>query len=273
MNIHMAQGFDNRTFLDRSGFGLGQKMLDRLRRQGDLHFVCKIGDLTLGYCYIRKNACSSFKRMFLDMAPAVFDPRSGERRIDFMIRHHMMRSADAPTCDRIVFVYRDPVERIVSLFKNKFIMRDGHEDLFRSYADVMNEDPDKASFRRFVMDYLRSDFRSLDPHVLPQAWHLKRFRYTDAVPIDALHARMGLILGDMLANQYFAKPVNATASSKAALLGAVDFSAKDLARIFSEEHVMPRDVDLLDAALRTRLMTLYAVDVAMIRSIEARAAG
>jgi len=65
-----------------------------------------------------------------------FDPLKWPRPIDFMIEHHLMRSSDAAKCDRIVFVYRDPVKRLVSLFKNKFIMKDGHEDLFRRYESM-----------------------------------------------------------------------------------------------------------------------------------------
>lgn len=267
MKIHNSSGFDNRTILDRNGFGAGQKMIDRLSQHGDVHFICDVGKIRLGYCYIRKNACSSFKRMFLDMCKAEFDPASGDRRIDFMIRHQMMRSADAARCDRIVFVYRDPVERIVSLFKNKFIMRDGYEDLFQSYAASVGEDPNRASFRRFVQEYLRRDLRGLDPHVLPQAYHLKRFRYTDAIPIQDLHQRMAAILGEELAGTYFKRPVNATSSAKIELHGAMDTPAEVLAERFSAQNTMPRDEDLLDQNLKASLREIYAADAAMIADI------
>lgn len=263
--------FDNRTVLDRVGLGPGQRLIDRVKGQGALHVICEVGDMTLGYCYIRKNACSSFKRLFLDMGPEDLDPEDWSRPIDFMMSNQMMRSADAPDCDRIVFVYRDPVERIVSLFKNKFIMRDGHEDLFRGYEELAGEAPEKTTFRRFVGTYLRPDLRQLDLHVLPQAWHLKRFQYTDAIPIGDLHARMTGILGSELADRYFARPVNATGHGKTIPVeGAMDIPADDLAATFVQEAVMPANDSLLDAGLKARLLDLYADDVRMIADIEGR---
>ncbi|WP_372574003.1 sulfotransferase family 2 domain-containing protein [Ruegeria jejuensis] len=265
-------GLDNRTILDRTGLGYGQKVMDRLGRRGELHLHGQVGDVRLGYCYIRKNACSSFKRLFMDLAEADYDPASGERPIDFLVKHQMMRSVDAPLCDRIVFVYRDPVARIVSLFKNKFIMRSGHEDLFRKYPALAGEDPDQTTFRRFATHYLREDFTALDRHVLPQVWHLKRFRYTDAIPIGALHDRMRSIIGQPLADQYFSQPVNATKSQKAYLPKAMDIPSAELSRRFTDMGTMPQDEDFIDASLRTRLETLYSADSDMIRAVKTRAA-
>lgn len=244
-------------------------MLDRLRQQGDLHFVCSVGKVRLGYCYIRKNACSSFKRMFLDMAEVDDDPTLAKRPIDFMIKHQMMRSADAPACDRIVFVYRDPVERIASLYKNKFIMRDGHEDLFRSYARLIGQDPDQVTFRDFVMKYLQPNFRLLDPHVLPQIRHLKRFHYSDAIPMQSLHTRMTHILGESLADRYFSTPVNATAKSQTVdLPDAADCKAGELAEQFSKDGTMPANSSLLDGPVKERLQELYAADIQMIARLD-----
>lgn len=266
--------FDNRTFLNRAGLDPLQRLTDRARRQGDLHLICEVGGLTLGYCYIRKNACSSFKRLFIEHAEVPYDPAVHPRKIDFMIAHQMMRSADAPRCDRIVFVYRDPFARAASLYKNKFVTRDGHEDIFASYAAITGRDPDTASFRDFVELYLRPDMRDLDPHVAPQAAHLKHFRYTDAIPIGDLHGRMTEILGADLADAYFKRPVNATRSTRTIDdPGMAELPARDLAKAFAECDEMPSDAALLIPPLHARLADLYAADVALIAAVEARAPG
>lgn len=263
--------FDNRTQLNRLGMGFGQRILDRSRRQGDLHLFCKTGEVTLGYCYIRKNACSSFKQLFLDMGDIPYDPAQWPRKIDYMIQYQMLRSRDAHRCDRMVFVYRDPVARIVSLFKNKFIMRDGHEDLFANYAALAHEAPKNTTFRSFVQNYLRPDFRTLDLHVLPQTWHLKRFHYTDAIPIVDLHARMCSILGTELADAYFKKPVNVTYNTNSPIIpGGADIPAGDLAESYATSGEMPVDESFLTDDLIARISDLYVDDIDMIDRIEGR---
>lgn len=260
--------YDNRTVLDRSGLGLGQRVLDRVQQHGDLHLVCRVGDVKLGYCYIRKNACSSFKRLFLDMGDQTYDPTLWPRKIDYMITNQMMRSRDAADCDRIVFVYRDPVARTVSLFKNKFIMRDGHEDLFQGYEALAGEPPEETTFRHFVENYLRPDFRALDLHVLPQSWHLKRFHYSDAIPMENLHAHMTDVIGAELADKYFKRPVNATHQHHGTVVpGAADTQARDLARTYAEDGGMPADESFLEDDLIARIRQLYADDIRMIERI------
>ena len=263
-------GYDNRTVLSRYGLGLGQRILDRVQRHGDLHLMCRIGDVKLGYCYIRKNACSSFKRLFLDMGDQAYDPEIWPRKIDYMTANQMMRSRDASECDHNVFVYRDPVARTVSLFKNKFIMRDGHEDLFHGSEALTGMPPEKTTFRHFVEGYLRPDFRALDLHVLPQSWHLKRFYYSDAIPIADLHAHMTTIIGDKLADQYFKKPVNAThLHHNTSVSEAAETPARDLAEAYANDGVMPSDESFLKDSLVARIRELYADDTQMIENVKA----
>lgn len=261
--------FDNQSWLNKAGLGYGQTILDRAAGYGDAHFICQIGTLKLGYCYIRKNACSSFKKLILDQSETTFDPLKWPRPIDFMIEHHLMRSSDAAKCDRIVFVYRDPVKRLVSLFKNKFIMKDGHEDLFRRYESLAGERPEDTTFTRFVSNYLRPDMRSLDRHVTPQHRHLKRFRYTDAIAIDNLHAGMVPVVGQLLADKYFAKAVNTTMDAQTVdIRGAADLPTQKLADLYETQRTMPSNDSLLGQTTMHRIRTLYREDIDMIARIE-----
>jgi hypothetical protein len=266
----MMASFDNRTLLNKLGLDVVQKAFDWRSSKGELHLYGRVGDLTLGYCYIRKNACSSFKQLFLDVGPEEYLSTDWKRKIDFLISHRMLRSSQVDDCDKMVFVYRDPYERVVSLYKNKFIQMDGHEDLFKSYRAVTTKDPEEATFHEFVHDYLRPNFRELDLHVLPQSWHLKRFNYTHAVRMDMLYHEMVGVVGSSVADQYFKKPVNDTKQNTEVFIeGCSNFPASDLVTRFETDGTMPSVECLLDESCKRRLQTLYKADFEMIDKVEA----
>src|SRR5688500_14430029 len=72
----------------------------------------------VGYCYIRKNACSVFTRLILDLTPG-----KGEKDIRFLSRHHRLDYDDLAECAHVVFVIRDPFERLVSGFVQQVVNR------------------------------------------------------------------------------------------------------------------------------------------------------
>lgn len=262
---------DNRTWLNRTGLSPVQKRLDDLRGIGRNHFMLRVGDVTLGYCYLRKNACSSFKQMFLDLSPAADTRDPDARPIDFMRAHHRMEEADLARCDHMVIVYRDPVQRFMSMFRNKFIAMKGATDILDNFAHLEGQSPDGASFRQVVMGYLQHDFALLDRHLQPQAIHLRRAIYTDVVAIGALHARMTVILGPHIADRYFMRPVNR--SSDIALRpvqGAADLPVSALRHLHQDKGYSPDDDSFLTADLRRALHDRYATDYRMIARIEAR---
>ncbi|KJZ18500.1 sulfotransferase family 2 domain-containing protein [Loktanella sp. S4079] len=263
--------FDNRTLINKVGLAPLQTKWDRLRGQGRNHFALRVNDRLLGYCYIRKNACSSFKRMFLDLSPAQADRRPDERPIDFMRRHHVMHEADFDQCDHLIVVYRDPVERIMSMFRNKFIAVNGAEDIHRNFVALEGREPVNASFRYFVERYLQRDFKRLDRHVQPQSVHLRRAVYTDVIPVKGLYDHMINVVGPELAGQYFKRPVNRTSDVKLVdFPGAADMPIRDIRQEYAVHGHMPDDASLLSLSLRQTLEQRYAVDYAMIADFKGR---
>lgn len=152
---------------------------------GQLHLSLRLGGKRICYAYIRKNGCSSFKAA-LGYAP--------DTRISEIARSHKARWYHHH--DATIFVWRDPLERVVSLYRNKILDGRGAEDLVARYLAVMGEAP--SSFSRFL------EFASLggDPHCLPQAHHLRPIVYTHAIPLYGLHDAMHHLVGPNAARPF-----------------------------------------------------------------------
>lgn len=159
---------------------------------GRLHLTIPLGGKLIRYAYIRKNGCSSFKHAM------GYEP---ETRIAQLRAEH--RCGLLGKFDATIFVWRDPEERLVSLYRNKVL--DGI-----SNTDIMQ--PLERFARGRAIDFeLFTEFavRCRDPHCTPQAWHLKPLLYTHAIPLHRLHAAMTELVGTEAARP-FRKPVNAS---------------------------------------------------------------
>jgi len=264
--------FDNRKRLGKLGLSVVQHGLDRITNKGGSHFVLDLPDLRLGYCYIRKNACTSFKNMFMDIAPKGAVRHQNQRPIDFLQKNMRLRRKHIRTCDRLIFVYREPVERIVSLYKNKFIMRSGNKDIFKTYEKLTGTPPEEASFQSFVRDYFKNDFSVLDRHVLPQRRHLYHAVYTDAVPMERLHPCMRNIIGGELADKYFLHKSNAShiAAPTTNSNDVSGISSEELFEAYSKNDILPDNVQLLTEELEAWLKNVFREDIELIEFIERR---
>lgn len=99
-------------------------------------------------------------------------------------------------CDALIFVYRDPIARMKSLYQNKFIDRDGHEDITAAYERAM---PGReATFSNFL------EFSAMmkDPHCFTQRSHLFPRIYKHAINLENLHAAMVEIVGTEAAEPF-----------------------------------------------------------------------
>ena len=85
------------------------------------HF--RLPDTSVAYSYIRKNACSSFTRFILkDVHANKF--KSNVSNYNKMVEVARMRTLkDFLAQQHRIFVYRDPLQRIASLYLNKFVQQ------------------------------------------------------------------------------------------------------------------------------------------------------
>lgn len=163
---------------------------------------------SFAYCRIRKNGCSAFQKFMIETSP--HRRRGTGSGMMFLRRFHGASSKRAlEAADHRILVFRDPVERIRSLFVNKFMQRKDCEDIFLSYRAVTGRDPLEASLRDFILRYVsRLGETPLDPHVWPQHWHLSHVIYDRVFPLGELHDGMVETIGRDLANKFFRHKVN-----------------------------------------------------------------
>ena len=184
------------------------KRLQPLRRQLRSHILFDVNGETIAYCYIRKNACSAFKRMIL--AEERYEG-AWEDAIHFLLQLAPASLAAAKTAKWRIYVYRDPFERIASLFRNKMVAREDSTDFIADFESATGSDVDASTFDQFVTVYLTSKPR--DPHTWTQASQLLPMSYNCVSTLDTLFHDMRPIVGDELARRYLARPANQSSTS------------------------------------------------------------
>jgi hypothetical protein len=230
------------------------KRFQPLRRQLRSHFLFEIGGQSIAYCYIRKNACSAFKRMILDQAG--YDG-AWEDAIQFLLTLAPPSLSAARAAKWRIYVHRDPFERAVSLFRNKLVMREGDRDFIPDFERVTGQDADEATFEQFVTAYLAGKPR--DPHTWSQASHLLPMSYNCVATLATLFEDMRPIVGEELAGRYFAKPAN---QSSAALHNETSFDVpvRLLRERYAETGELPSNAALDEPGVRAIVRGLYADD-------------
>lgn len=193
------------------------------------------------YTYIRKNACTSFKNLIASYSPHDF--KKAGSRLKGMASYHMIKSpAEAGKVKNRVFIYRDPVERVVSVFKNKFIQQSGAKDIIKNFSKITGLDVEKCTFNDFVEEYVAkiSQGIPIDAHLLPQQWHLLPIVYNRAIDLKAVREGMAEIVGDEVSKQFFSRPLNSTGqktSSVSCYCG--DWKLKELRNLYDAENSFP----------------------------------
>lgn len=215
------------------------------------------------YCYIRKNGCSAFKRLFVAQSPHDF-ASSGLSEMAFMVRHH--RATDADLSLPTVLILRDPFERIASAFLNQFIMRLGRNEteLHESVAHVTGTPPADLSFGTFVEGYVLKAGAALDRHFHPQASHVLPMAYSHVLSLGDVARGMAGLLGERIATEFFGKPVNAAQRFELKNHGGdAHTPAGALASAFAENKALPPKSALLTAETRARLAPFLQQDAAL----------
>lgn len=152
------------------------------RSRGRLHLSFNLGGKRIRYAYIRKNGSSSFK------VALGFDPSTSVSIIRRKNWHRSFGHHDAK-----IFVWRDPEERLISLFRDKIVAKNNAVEIIDCYRKVMGEEP--STFEKFV----RFSVLGADPHCWSQSSHLMPMRYTHAIPLDCLYQVMSEIVGSAAA--------------------------------------------------------------------------
>lgn len=172
---------------------------------------------------------------------------------------------DFVKADRTIFVHRDPIERIVSLYKNKFVQGRNAVDIHRDYEELIGEPASEATFEAFVLRYLPA---ARDPHVRSQRSHLYPSVYTDAIPIESLSDALRDILPSEIVALYFARPVNVSGDRTYDDPTAPEVGAHELRAELEQAGLYPSKESLVPygGLLHRSLLAQYADDAVFCRS-------
>ena len=227
------------------------------------------------YTYIRKNASTSFKKLFKalysDACPD--DPPL----IGCMVAHAQVKGLTPEEIDQQfatkLFVYRDPIDRVFSTYKNKLIQQDGAADLLRSLEKVVGRDPALLTFDEFVNEYvvlLETDrWEDVDGHLYPQVWHLLPITYNKVIRMDNVYKEMQELLPPELCDQVFKEPSNSTTKGSVPLPCAdSDCPAVYFQKKYLQSKALPTLNQLMSPATKQRLLEVYSEDYQMIAEIE-----
>jgi hypothetical protein len=235
------------------------------------HFGITVGGVPIAYCYIRKNACSAWKRLFVEESPFAAERARYRREIAFMAARHGLRSiADIERYDRRVAVVRDPVERYVSAFVSLLVA--GTPPPTRQLRNLgrrlIGREVEDVSFDMMLEHLLPNGGdrrrRRIEKHFWPQVWHLAPLRYTDVIDIDRLAATMKAMIGDTLGARYFDRPVNATAVMPAYEdPDAGGMPASELAARYRNTGALPAKASFLRDGRADVIRAAYAEDAAL----------
>ncbi|MDY6895734.1 MAG: sulfotransferase family 2 domain-containing protein [Thermotogota bacterium] len=221
----------------------------------------------VGYCYIRKNACSVFKKMIVDTSMKKTMDVNKDQRMRYMGKYHRVTIRELQQMDITLVVLREPLERIVSAFLNQFVMRLNRKspEMHDSIEEKLQIPAEEITFEAIVKSYLTQ--RNINNHFWPQYDHLAPIVYTHACRIESLWEDIFYTLGKDIADQYFRKPINSTSEIKRIdFPDAYQMSSKNLFDNWYNNRVLPTKENFLVPAIRNSLLSIYEKDVALWES-------
>jgi hypothetical protein len=183
------------------------------------HYRLDLAGSRIAYAYIRKNASTAFKRLIGHrrhprwlLRRALGRTRGGQYDLDGNLASWFVPPSDLHSArfSERLFVYRDPVDRFISVFVNKFVDGDPGEQIVHDLTHDMGGVPLEHVTLRHLMHWAKRPFSELDPHLWPQKSHLADITYSIAIPLDDLLEEMRRLMGGPAAERWFGRRVNAS---------------------------------------------------------------
>ena len=244
-----------------------------------------VDDLKLIYLPLAKNACSSLKQVVAALGGVVLEPdedihvkldtnATGLQFAD-LPEGNIRRALSGPGWMRFV-VIRDPFDRLVSAYVEKFVLHRNEprieETVGPAYRavfgrhDLTPEDFERGiSFREFVTFILHEDPKALDPHWQPQSEQLGNVAFTHVYDVkgldclvDDLRKHVGQEIPLPMMN--VSRDMDADQISLAGACDILPCDLQDPGRI-SADSFLPDD-------LYTLIAQYFAMDVTLYRMVQ-----
>ncbi len=226
------------------------------------HFQVKIDDEWFVFCTIHKNASSSIRRLIENASKVKRDDE--ESIFHFLFVNHLARSVGDINKSRNVMAFvRDPVERVVSCYQNKFIQRQGNRTIFKDYGDVMGKGAEFATFEQFVEGYIDRCFngkstvnKKHDRHIYTQHQQLLPLNYDIVARVEQFDS----VLKSVGVSHYLPQGRENSTSGKESFPGAASISADILHQRYLSTGRTPDRDSLLTPRLVDKIKDLYHDD-------------
>ncbi|HEY9032261.1 MAG TPA: glycosyltransferase [Kangiella sp.] len=194
------------------------------------HFNIKINNTDITYLYIRKNACSAWKKVFVNESPHAYQESENKNPIRFMGKHHLVSAARARKSAYRIVVLREPLGRIVSAYINQFVSRiDERTEFHLQVSNFINKPIEDITFRDFVDKYLLTiSNKEVNNHFWSQKSHFGDVNYNKVILLQNLYRDTRKLFGKPFADKYFKKKVNATSNVIKYEVDACDITAQEM---------------------------------------------
>ncbi|MBW5798988.1 sulfotransferase family 2 domain-containing protein [Halomonas elongata] len=233
------------------------------KRNRKAHFSFNIDGKDYSYCYIRKNACSTWKKFFAGVSPYASESKKYGNLINFMGDYHKVRSKKKLiNISESIVVTRDPVDRCFSGFVNQFVMRlDRQAGLHKSVEKVLGKKACDVSFLDFFYGYIvKADSNDLDAHFWSQVSHLEDIEYKHKIALQYLGSYTEFLFGSDLSSRYFSRRSNDTSK----LLKNKEFDCRslsgDIFMRYKNEKTIPGSKGFLSEELVSDIYKVYEED-------------
>jgi hypothetical protein len=221
--------------------------------------------LGIAYTYIPKNACTSFKRT-LGRAQGSLAPDAASAH-EMTFRHWSSGLARYFGTDERIVVVRDPFDRVLSGYLNRFLM---HEDAAADHAmrtglaETLGPGsvPGDVTFADFVEYLSRTPSRSLNEHWRPQSDFLVG-SYTRIIRFEHLREDTGF-LADRGLSLDEARGHSTSTMRQDLGPGWADRKARRLRRLRRHKGVLPTRENMYDERLHALVAERYAEDVELV---------
>ena len=202
------------------------------------HVRCQIDSIDFATPIIRKNASSALVRFLRSLLGD--DSSTRASRLEILKLFSSNHEEAATARDRLL-ILRDPVERVRSVYQNKFVdlVGDGKQpgDIGLEAERITGRSARDFDWESFVFEYVLSG-KAVDPHFKPQVAHLGSISYNRVVLLEALPIAMANIIGPELAQVFFARKFNESH-------GAEELASQQATGALREFYAA--DYELLDA--------------------------
>jgi Sulfotransferase family len=238
--------------------------MDLERRAFALRHLYVYPRLRLSYTYIPKNACTSFKRTFGRAQGWL--AADGPSAHEMTLRWWLSGIVRFPVTEERIVVVRDPFDRVLSGYLNRFLMRaDPAADhaMRTGLAKLVGPEGsrDQVTFADFVEYLSTTPSRRLNEHWRPQSDFLlgsytRMIRFEHLAEDTAFLSRRGLSLAEARGH--------ATSTIRRDLGPGWGYRrARRLRRLRRRQGLLPARENMYDDRLRAMVADRYAGDLAL----------